>query len=117
METYRIAAFDRKAFALPVQRRSYKDDIVGGAFQPAALMVSGRQSKGIHERLGRRRSCTGHVAASLKEPFHFAPTTPLPSAIRRAAEFSRDTPPDQLLRFWDAQLSSLSSLVGECRAA
>ena len=57
------------------------------------------------------------MKAALRERFPLSISTPLPSFLRDNAIFCRDTPADELLAVWEAQLSKVSDLVDSCSLA
>ena len=112
-----IPSFDRTFFSLPRKRRRYNDDVFLEPYKPAALHLAGGQRKGLREPLDWRRNYGQHVREAPKSRFPLSHVTPLPAETRRVAAFIRDTPPDDIVRLWDAQLSALDDLVKGCKLA
>ena len=54
-------AFNREDFRLPMKRSSYKDDVQPEAYQPARLILAGRQRSGIREPIDRCSSFDEHI--------------------------------------------------------
>ena len=112
-----IPSFDRELVQLPCRHSSYNDDVKLEAFQAADMTYAGKQRKGIHENFESCTSMQDHVLRALDERFPLAAPIPLPEHIEKAAVFTRDCPPEALMKFWDSQLSRLEQLVDDSKLA
>ena len=98
----------------PTHLSAYNDDVMAEPYLAAPLAYAGKQRKGIHELLDDCSSYSEHVRKAMKGTFPLSAETPLPVETRKAALFLRDTPPEEVTAFWDAQVGRLERLVSAC---
>ena len=79
----------------------------------APLVSAGQTRGGIHELLDDCSSFSEHIRKARRGTFPLSAETPPPKDTRTASLFLRDTPPAEISRFWDNQLSRLERLIGD----
>ena len=109
----RIRDFDATILPSVSKKESYNDDIKLEHFQSSARHHAGKQRKGVVDEHMECLPMLEHVDASLSIPFFLSLSAPLPASILDAALFIRDSPPELVLEFWDAQLLALDKLILE----
>ena len=112
-----IPRLRRRLIQLPREHSSYNDDVEMDAFCPFDMTYSGKQRRGIREHFGPCNSMQDHAHRALKGRFSRAAPIPMPEHIKMASVLTRDCPPGELVKFWDAQLSRLEQLVDDCKMA
>ena len=117
MKRAEIPRFDREIAQLPGATSSFNDNVKLDAFLPSDMTYADKQRRGIHENSTSCESMRDHVRLALGEKFPLAAPIPLPGHIRDAALFTRDCPAEELVKFWDAQLSRLEKLVSDSKLA
>ena len=108
-----IQAFDATKLPKIRKKRSYNDDISIEHFQSAARHYAGKQRRGVVDEHLECLSMMEHIDKALSSPFFLSLSVPLPSSITDAALFLKDSPPELILSFWEAQLKRLDRLVAD----
>ena len=93
------------------EQDNYNDDVQIEHFQSSTKHFAGKQRRGIVEDHMGGLTLREHTDRALPAPFFLSHRTPLPTNTEEAAIFIRDSPPNSVLAFRNAQLRKLDAVI------